>query len=438
MAADTTDARLTRRAAAAAAIGNALEFYDFTTFAFFAVQIGDAFFPGKSPFLSLMAALATFGAGFVTRPIGAWILGGYADRVGRTPAMILSFTLMGVAIVALALTPGYASIGVAAPVLAITARLVQGFALGGEVGSATAYMMEIAPPHRRGFAISMQGLSQNVAGLVGSLVGLLLSLLLTTAGLEGYGWRIALLLGAVTVPFGLIIRRGLPETLHAAEPDAATTEGAPVVLRDHLRLVLLSLAIIASGTIGTYIFKYLATYGQATLHLSARTAFAAQSVTSAISMIVGPASGWLSDRIGRKPLILLPYAIFLLAIMPIFLWITHARDATSYILGTGFLALLSAIPFSPLYAAMTESLPKAIRTRTFAMVYAIAVALFGGTTQFVVTWLIHVTGSPLAPAWYLAGATAIGVAATALLRESAPVKRMLATSPFGEIAATAA
>ena len=199
-----------RRAIAAASVGNALEFYDFVTFSFFAIQIGHAFFPRGDPFLNLMAALATFGAGFITRPLGAYILGGYADRVGRKPAMMFSITLMGLAIAVLALTPGYATIGIAAPIIAIGARLAQGFALGGEVGSATTYMMESAALGRRGFMISWQGATQQIALSFGALVGIVLSLLLSASELDAYGWRIALLIGVAIVPFGLWIRRQSP------------------------------------------------------------------------------------------------------------------------------------------------------------------------------------------------------------------------------------
>ena len=204
-----------RRYVLAAVMGNALEFYDFITYAFFAIQIGHAFFPSKSGFLSLMLSLATFGAGFLTRPIGGLVLGAYADKVGRRPAMMLSYVLMGVSITALALIPTYRSIGLLAPVLAVTARLVQGFSLGGEVGSNTAFLLETARPNRRGLIVAWQGASQEIAATCGSLMGLALAALLPSAALDAYGWRIAFLLGALTVPFGLMLRRTMPETLHA-------------------------------------------------------------------------------------------------------------------------------------------------------------------------------------------------------------------------------
>jgi len=191
--------------------GNALEFYDFVTYAFFSIQIGHAFFPLQSAYGSLMLSLATFGAGFVTRPIGAFVIGSYADRIGRKPAMMLCFILMGFAIVGMAVIPKYATIGLAAPILAVIARMTQGFSLGGEIGANTAYLAEAATPEKRGFVVSWQGISQLIAITSGGLVGITLTTLLPTAAVDAYGWRIAFLIGAITVPFGLWLRSSLPK-----------------------------------------------------------------------------------------------------------------------------------------------------------------------------------------------------------------------------------
>lgn len=199
-----------RRAAFAATIGNMLEFYDFVTYAFFAIQIGHTFFPAQSEYGSLMLSLATFGAGFITRPIGGVVLGIYSDRIGRRPAMLLSFALMGSAIIVIAITPSYETIGLAAPIIVIVARMLQGFALGGEVGPTTAYLLEIAPPERRALVVSLQPTSQEIAATAGALVGFILSEIMTPAELDSYGWRIAFLIGALALPFGLWMRRTLP------------------------------------------------------------------------------------------------------------------------------------------------------------------------------------------------------------------------------------
>src|SRR5262245_15840487 len=202
-------------------VGNGLEFYDFLTFSYFAVYIARTFYPSESPGTGLLATLATFGAGFLTRPIGAIVIGGLGDRIGRKPAMLVSFSLMGIAITGLALTPPYESIGIAAPALVVLFRLLQGFALGGEVGPTTAFMAEAAPPRRRGLYLSMQYVTQDCAVFVAGAIGATLAALLTEQQLQVWGWRVAMLLGAVIVPFGLMLRRTLPETLHRADDVAA-------------------------------------------------------------------------------------------------------------------------------------------------------------------------------------------------------------------------
>jgi MFS family permease len=407
-----------RRAVAAATLGNGLEFYDFITFTFFAIQIGNAFFPSHDRFISLMASLATFGAGFATRPLGAHVLGGFADRRGRKPAMLLSMSLMGLGITLLAVTPGYATIGVAAPIIAVCARLIQGFALGGEVGSATVYMMESAKTKSRALTMGWQGASQNVAATIGSLVGLILASLISEADLSAYGWRIAMLIGVTIVPVALWVRHTLPETLHGPE----TTPVENVGFRGYMRPVLLGFVIIAAGTISTYIFNYMATYGQNTLHLSATVSMAAEFGGNGIAVAAILLGGWLSDLYGRRIVMILPQLASCILIVPCFVWLTTERDALSFIGANLILQIATTLPYGAAYAAITEGIPKETRARAFALVYSIPVAAFGGTTQLVVTWLLHVTGAPMAIAWYLTAVTALGLLAMIAMRESAPVK----------------
>jgi MFS transporter, MHS family, citrate/tricarballylate:H+ symporter len=414
---------LPRRFVAAATIGNALEFYDFITYAFFAIQIGHAFFPSKSAYGSLMLSLATFGAGFLTRPIGGLVIGAYADRVGRRPAMMLSFTLMGAAIVSLALIPSYKTIGIAAPILAVLARMVQGFSLGGEVGPTTAYLLEAAPLHRRGLTVSWQGASQGIAATLGGLVGVGLSAVMAPAALDAYGWRIAFLLGAVTLPFGLWIRRNLPETLHLPDAAAPVSQSRGLgVIRENFRIIVLALLVLASGTIGTYVFNYMTTFAQHTLHMAPGVAFLSGALGNMAGVGAVLFGGWLSDRIGRRPVMIWPNLAYLLLIMPIFMWIIAARSPLALITGVTLLGFIGAMNSGAFYAAVTETLPKRIRGGAFATIYATSIALFGGTTQLVITWLIQVTGNPLAPAWYLLAATLVGQIALRLILESAPVK----------------
>lgn len=410
-----------RRAILAAAVGNGLEFYDFVSFAFFAIQIGQTFFPAGDPFVSLMGSLATFGIGFLSRPLGAWVLGGHADRYGRKPAMLISMLLMGVGILMLVLTPGYATIGVAAPMIAVVARLIQGFALGGEVGSATTYMLEAVPDHRRGLATSLQGASQAVAIATGSLVGFVLSLMLDAQALADYGWRIALALGALIVPFALILRRSLPETLHPAD---AAADLPPAT--GYARVVILGPVMIGAATIATYTFNYMATFGQNTLKLPTSVAMAGQLGIGVVQIGVLVLGGWLSDRLGRRPVMLWPQIGFVLLIVPCFHWIVSTHSTIAFITSNMLLAACAFMGMGPAYAAINEGLPTAVRARSFALIYSLPVTILGGTTQLVVTWLLKLTGTPMALAWYLSGVSLIGLTAVALMRETAPARRRLA------------
>ncbi|WP_375784996.1 MFS transporter [Bradyrhizobium sp. Pha-3] len=413
------DGRLTGRAVMGATIGNILEFYDFGTYSFFAIQIGQAFFPASDPFANLMLSLATFGAGFVTRPIGAIVLGTYSDRVGRRPAMTASFAMMSAAILALAVTPSYETIGIAAPLLAIFARLVQGFALGGEVGPTTAYLMEAAAADARGLAVSFQPASQQIAATAGALVGEILSLAMTSEALDAYGWRIAFLLGAGTLPFGLWLRSALPETLHRPEASAPVVETAKR-LRAARRMMSLGLVILASCTIFTYITEYMTTYALNTLQVSAPLAFATTLVSNAVGIAAALLGGWLADRAGRRHIMIWPQVTALLMIYPVFWWIAESRSAIALLGGLGALTFIGTVPYSAFYVSMAEGLPKNIRGGAFATIYAFAIAIFGGTAQPVVAWLIHVTGNALAPAWYMLVASAAGLCAMLMMPETAP------------------
>ncbi|MGB6451819.1 MAG: MFS transporter [Steroidobacteraceae bacterium] len=425
---DRGAAQLKRRHIIAATIGNALEFYDFLIYALFAIQIGHAFFPTSTAYGSLMLSLATFGAGFATRPIGGIVLGRYADRVGRKPAMLLCLVLIGASITAMALIPSYARIGIAAPILVVIARLVEGFSLGGEVGSNTAFLAEAASPEHRGEVVSWQAASQLMALITGSLVGVALTAIMPAARLDTYGWRIALLLGAAAVPFGLWLRTGLPETLHIGESRTPLTAEWPStsqeagLTRRHWRVIVLGLIVLAAGTIANYIFTYIVTYAQHTLHLSARAGFLGELANYAVSLPFVVLGGRWSDRYGRRPINVWSNLAFLAAIYPVFAWVVAAPSAGSLIVGMALLGALSSLWFGSFVAGLVEALPRAVRSTAFGTVYALSVAVFGGTTQLVVTWLIHVTGSSIAPAWYLIGATAVGQIAFMLFPETAPVR----------------
>ena len=416
----TTAARksIPARYVAAVVAGNALEFYDFLTYAFFAVYIGRAFFPSDSPSSSLLASLGTFGVGFVTRPVGSVFIGRMGDRMGRKPAMILTFSLMGIAIMGLALTPPRSMIGVAAPALVILFRMLQGFALGGEVGPTTAFLLEAAPPERRGFYTAFQAWTQHLSVLVSGLVGFALANTLNEQQLQDYGWRIAFLIGALIIPFGLMVRRNLPETFQAKDHGTS----GPVPLRPYLPVAVIGLMLLGSGTIGTYIGNYLTTYAIASLHMPANAAFGATVVFGFCGVAIDLVGGALSDRVGRKPVMLVFGALLLVCIFPAFHAIARYRSTAALLGATALLSLLLDLAVVTMITWLTESLPAGIRSGGVAVVYAVAIATFGGTTQFMVTWLIKVTGNPLAPAWYWTGAAVVGLAGMLCARETAPLK----------------
>jgi len=412
---------------AAVVAGNALEFYNFVTFGYFAIYIGTTFFPDVGRHSSLLLSLATFGVGFLTRPLGAIVIGRMGDRVGRKPAMILSFTLMGIGVIGLALTPSYARIGIAAPILVIIFRLAQGFALGGEVGPTTAYLVEAAPPVRRGFYTSLSFMTQDGAALCAALVGLALSSALTEQQLQDWGWRAAMLIGATIVPFGLWMRRSLPETFDAAEHRAASGPENLVTrprtdLRPYLPVIVLGLFLLGSATIGNYVLSYMTTYAIDTLKMAPAIAFGASVVNGVLLVVLEPISGWASDRFGRKPVMLVPAVPLLLAIVPCFWVISHARDPVVFYGAVGVLSFLFAIANTPPVILITETLPRPVRSGGLAIIYAVAISIFGGSTQVTIQWLIDTTGNPLAPAFYWAGALAIGIVAMVLVPESAPAK----------------
>jgi MFS family permease len=315
--------RLTRSQIASVAAGNALEFYDFVTYAFFATQIGRALFPGDAT-SKLLLSLATFGVGFLTRPLGGLLIGRMADRRGRKPAMILTFSMMGIAMTGLALTPSYAVAGMAAPLIAVFFRLLQGFALGGEVGPNIAYLMEAAPPGRRGLYISLNFATADLAVMIAGLIGFGLASVLSGPQLDAWGWRVAFLVGASIVPLGLRLRRTLVETLPASsEADKATTPNRMIIL-----LAAAGLFIIAGATISNYTLEYLTTYAQSTLHMAVPTAFAATIILGVIGVFGDLAGGWLADRFGPKRVLVGPWLLLIVLIVPVFHILNQTRSAS--------------------------------------------------------------------------------------------------------------
>ena len=410
---------ITRNVVVAAVAGNALEFYDFGTYAFFAVFIGKAFFPASSEFTTLLLSVAVFGVGFVTRPLGGILIGAYGDRAGRKPAMMLTILLITLGTLGLALTPSYESIGMAAPILVVLCRLVQGLALGGEVGPSTSFLIEIAPANKRGLYVSWQFASQGLAVLLAGLVGVILSKLMAPGDLQSWGWRIPFAAGLLLIPVAIYLRHRMPETM---EPKAAS-DGKPTSdllpqLRQNARLITLAVLVVLGGTVPTYVCMYMTTYAIKTLNFPPTIALGATVALGVSTVIFSLVGGWLSDRFGRKPVMLIPRILAVLVAYPAFMLLLEVRTPSVLMGVTFLLAALTFISAAASLVTIPELLPIGMRSTGLSIAYAIGVALFGGSTQFVVTWLIGVTGDPMAPAWYLMGTGVISAIAMMLLPES--------------------
>jgi MFS family permease len=408
---------LGRGAVVATVAGNALEFYDFLTYSAFSVYIGKAFFPAGSALVSLLLSLATFGVGFCTRPLGGVLIGAYADRAGRRPALMLTISLITVGTLGLALTPSYASIGVAAPIILVISRLLQGLALGGEVGPSTAVLLECAPPGRRGALVSWQGASQGMAILASGAAGVGVSLLLTKEQLAAWGWRLPFLLGLMLVPVGIYLRSKLPETL-----EAPGTRSGSQVLRllwnDYRRQLLLGLLIIMCLTISTFITNYMTTYALVTLGMPPAQAMLATLAQGVCMIFAALGGGMWSDRYGRRIVMVMPRALIVVAIYPAFLLLVAVRTPWALVAVTSGLAILTSISTAAALAALAEVFPNHVRSAGLATSYALSVAVFGGSTQFVIAWLIGATGNPLSPAYYVIVSSVIGLWAMAKLPEN--------------------
>jgi MFS family permease len=403
---------------AATVAGNALEFFDFIAYAFFAVYIGKAFFPASTPFMSLLLSVGVFGVGFVFRPLGGIIIGAYADRAGRKPAMLLTIILITAGTMALALTPSYATIGVAAPVIVVVCRLVQGLALGGEVGPASVFLIEIAPEGRRGLYSSWQLASQGLAALAASGCGLLLSQLLSPADLAAWGWRVPFVLCLALIPVAVFLRRAMPETLHMPVQTGVEPRRRSVSLWAHSGFIVLAVLVILGGTVSTYAANYMTTYAIATLHLPASTALAATVIGGASTFLFALLGGWLADRYGRRIVMMLPRLVLTLVTWPLFLLIDLWPGGPTIYITTIALTGLTALGATASFVAIPELLPRPVRATGFAVAYAVGVSLFGGSTQFIITWLLGATGNPSSPAWYVTATSLISLVAMFAVPES--------------------
>jgi MFS transporter, MHS family, proline/betaine transporter len=391
------------RLIAACTIGNALEFYDFVIFSFFARTIGQLFFPAQDPSAQLLLTFATYGVGFFLRPLGGVVLGAYADRKGRKRATILTLMLMAFGTAMIGLAPVYATAGVIGPLIVVAGRLIQGFSAGGEVGASTTLLAEYAPPEHRGFWGSWQLASQGLAVMVAAGVAFTIITTMTPAEVAAWGWRVPFLLGVLIVPIGLWLRSALEET-HANENDARTKNVSSLreAFGTHFGKIVAGVGMIIGGTAANaVVVLYMATYAVTQLKMAPTTGLLAGITAGAVTLIAAPIGGMISDRLGRRPVAFVAYLLILLTIYPAFLYL-NANPTVETLLGVvAFLAMLNAVGGATIIITLAEIFPVEVRATGMSLVYALGVAIFGGFGQFIVTWLIQATGSPIAPAYYV-------------------------------------
>jgi MFS family permease len=406
------------------ASGNFLEMYDFTVFGYYAGAIAATYFPGRDPFASLMLAFATFGAGFLMRPLGALLLGSYTDRHGRRAGLLLTLGLMALGTLSIALLPGYAAIGVAAPLLVLAGRLVQGLSAGVELGSVAVYLSEIAPPGRRGFFVSWQSASQQVAVVFAALLGALLAAHFSKADMTAFGWRIPFLVGCAIVPFIFLMRRSLKETVaFESRTERPTLAETIASLLANWRIVLLGTMLVTMTTVLFYfITAYTPTFGTTVLHLSQNSALIVTLCVGLSNLLWLPLGGALSDRIGRPPIMIATTTLALLTAYPIMHWALAAPSFAGLLGVELWLSFLYGSYNGAMVAYLTEIVPDSLRTTGFSLAYSLATAIFGGFTPAVATYLIHATNDPAMPGVWLSFAAALGLIATLVLRPQAPAR----------------
>lgn len=410
-----------RKSIFAVVLGNAVEFFDFGVYATFAVMIGHTFFPSDSAFVSLMLSVTAFGIGFVVRPLGAVLIGAYADRVGRKPAMLLTLVMMAVGTGSIAILPGYETIGIAAPILLVVTRMIQGLAWGGEAGPATTYILEAAPPHKRGTYACWQVVAQGVAAMAAGLVGYTLTKVMSPEDLNSWGWRVPFVFGLLVLPIGIYIRRNLAETFHGQGETTSTGDLVREVCGKHRRALVLGLLILSGSTITQYFLNYMTTFALTELKLPTSISMLSTLVAGAAMAVCAVAGGMLCDRFGRRVILMTPRVVLLLILFPALQLMTEHPSPSTFLLTLAVLSGLHGMSGAALIVLLVESFPKSVRSTGFSIVYAFGVAAFGGTAQIIITWLIGTTGDPMSPVWYLLIANLVCLTAAWFAKETRPV-----------------
>lgn len=406
----------------AASIGNALEFYDLLIYGYFAIVIGKLFFPAVDATTSLLLAVASFGLSFVTRPLGAMVLGSYADRAGRKAALTASIALMMAGTAMIVFVPTYEQIGIAAPLIVVAARMLQGISSGGEFGAAATFIVEQAQLPRRGFFGSWQFFTQGLATVLAAGVSAVLSALLSEAQMLAWGWRLAFAFGLLIGPVGLYIRRHMDETADFKRLGEAQRQKSPLraTFANDWRSLLLGAGVVAAGTAFNYVHKvYMPTYAVKQLNLDAASSALGAVATGITLMLAAPLVGGLSDRYGRLRVMRCALLLVAATSYPLFLMLNTWPTPMMLLLVQAVVGVLLAACLSALPALLAEIFPTATRGTGLSLSYNFAVTLFGGFAPLIATWLIEISHNKLAPSFYVIGVGAVSLVAVGVLSRRA-------------------
>ncbi|SEK13932.1 MFS transporter [Paraburkholderia diazotrophica] len=409
----------------ATTLGSALEFYDFTIYGFFSIQIGTLFFPGAAQLNQFLLSIAVFGVGFVMRPLGGVVIGAYADRAGRKRAMVLTIMMMALSCAVIACAPTYAMIGTAAPLLVLAARMLQGFAAGGEFGPGTTLLVEYSTDKTRAFFASWNFAAGALGFILAAGVATLINATLSHDDVLAWGWRIPFLAGIVVAPAGVLIRRRLEETLTSTDMRRSKSGGGAVkaALTTHLRLTILGTLAELGGSISVFVTSFfLPSHAVRTLHLSPTSAMLSSVLAGVVMFIAAPAAGYLADRFSRKTVLVTARVTLMLSVYPAFLLLGAKPTALTLGAVSAYLGILVSSQIVPVLVMIPELFPKEVRATGIALTYVVSASFFGGFSPFIATWLVAATGNPVAPAWYVAGACLISLIPIIWLRDRTGAK----------------
>ncbi|MCS3445592.1 MULTISPECIES: MFS transporter [Bradyrhizobium] len=397
--------------------GNFLEQFDFFLFGFYAQAIAKAFFPSENETAALLNAFGVFWLGALMRPVGAVVLGAYIDRIGRRKGLIVTLSIMAIGTVVIALCPSYATIGIAAPIIVLIARLLQGFSAGVELGGVSVYLAEIATPGNRGFYTSFQSASQQVAIFVASILGFVLSESMPAATVASWGWRIPFFVGCLIIPVIFFLRRTLEETpaflAMKKHPTASEVFASAIA---NWRIVVLGMMIaVLTTTTFYFVTVYTPTFGKTVLKLSTQDALLVTLLVAVTNFIWNPVGGAVSDRIGRKPVLLAIAGLSLITAYPALHWLVTNPSFGKMLAVEMMFSFYFGVYSGTMLGSLVEIVPAHVRTTCFSLAFALAAGLFGTFTPFASTWLIQQTGDKASPGYWLMCAAALGIVATLIV-----------------------